>query len=107
MRATGLPFIYGEPGDGRAPFHPSLDRIDDARGYERGAENVRVVLTGFNLMRGDLDDDTFHDIIAAYVARTPKLAERIARDWEDGAFIRYRLARLATSGNFSRTSLCR
>lgn len=44
---TGIPFDLNKFGCTRAPFAPSLDRIDSRRGYTAG--NVRVVCQMINL----------------------------------------------------------
>ncbi len=74
--ATGLPFDLNAE-ESRNPFFPSLDRIDNSKGYLDN--NVRVVVRAFNLMRGDLEDRTFHRIIVGYVKerrRRRELAEK-------------------------------
>jgi hypothetical protein len=74
--ATGQPFDL-DADEKRNPFFPSLDRIDSSKGYLD--ENVRVVVSAFNLMRGDLEDRTFHRIIVGYVKerrRRRELAEK-------------------------------
>lgn len=52
---TGLPLIF-VTGLGRSAFSPSIDRIDQTKGYT--PENSRVILTAVNIGRGEWDDDT-------------------------------------------------
>lgn len=43
----------------RNPYGPSLDRVDGRLGYTN--ENSRIVVTQYNIMRGELsDDETFY-----------------------------------------------
>ncbi len=74
--ATGLPFDL-DAGVDRNPYFPSLDRIDNSKGYLD--DNVRVVVRAFNLIRGDWDDRTFDRIIVRYLKerrRRRELAEK-------------------------------
>lgn len=65
---TGLPFQWDMNTDDRlSPLFPSLDRIDNSRGYTK--DNVRVVATAINLMRMDWGAKTFDRIVGAYVER--------------------------------------
>jgi hypothetical protein len=71
---TGIAFQYQGLRNGRLnPYSPSLDRIDNARGYEKA--NVRIVLSAINLMILDWGDDVFDKVAGAYIAnkrsRTP------------------------------------
>ena len=47
------------------PFHPSLDRLDNTKGYMM--DNVRLVLLAVNMMRLDWGDSVFDCIANAYV----------------------------------------
>lgn len=59
---TGIRF-HLETNAGRHHFTPSIDRIDNTRGYVPG--NVRVVIWAFNAMRGDWGDDILLQITTA------------------------------------------
>lgn len=50
---TGIPFHFAA-NEGRHPFTPSIDRVDNDLGYVKG--NVRVVVWALNAMRGDWGD---------------------------------------------------
>lgn len=52
--ATGIQFHLAT-NQGRHPFTPSIDRIDNNQGYIRG--NVRIIVWALNAMRGDWGDD--------------------------------------------------
>jgi hypothetical protein len=62
--ASDLPFDLNAEVS-RNPFFPSLDRIENDKGYLD--DNVRVVVKAFYDMCRDLDDRTFHRIIDAYL----------------------------------------
>lgn len=66
-RLTGIPFDYNAKAEGdqwlRRPFSPSLDRIDNRRGYE--LDNVRVVCTSVNIAIGEWGLETFDQICRA------------------------------------------
>lgn len=51
----------------RNPFSPSIDRIDNARGYEIG--NVRIVCLIVNLARSNFDDSALVKMAKAIVDR--------------------------------------
>lgn len=59
---TGVPFSLDRHKAGRAPRAPSMDRLDDSRGYEPG--NVRLVCQLANLAMNIWDDRTLLDFIA-------------------------------------------
>lgn len=63
---TGLEFVV--IGDGISnPFSPSVDRIDPTKGYLK--ENCRVVLLGYNMMKGrGTDEDCYKIAKAVYMA---------------------------------------
>lgn len=65
---TGIPFQYQGLRKGRlSPFAPSLDRIDNSKGYEKS--NVKIVVSAINMMRLDWGDDVFDAVAQAYVQR--------------------------------------
>lgn len=61
---TGLRFVMDAP---MHPFAPSLDRIDNSKGYIRG--NVRVVVWAYNAAKGVYSDDHMLTFAKALVAR--------------------------------------
>ncbi|WP_428516348.1 hypothetical protein [Roseovarius sp.] len=55
---SGIKFSAEPAKNGRTnPFRPSLDRIDNNRGYT--LDNVRIVLWGVNLARADFRDSEY------------------------------------------------
>ena len=66
--ATGIKFVLelDGPKSSRQPFSPSLDRIDnDNRNYTH--DNVRVVISAFNNLRSELDEETLDIVINGYL----------------------------------------
>lgn len=51
---TGLPLLWKWDGTGKNPWAPSIDRIDNSRGYT--PDNIRVVCWIFNLSKSTWDD---------------------------------------------------
>ena len=49
------------------PFSPSLDRHDRSKGYT--PENTRVVVTAFNVAKGQWPLDTFEAVARGFIAR--------------------------------------
>lgn len=66
--ATGLEFDYSPPPNGlhKNPYSPSLDRIDQARGYVK--DNIRVVCTAFNLLKNQWSDDVMERVAEGFLA---------------------------------------
>jgi hypothetical protein len=68
--ATGLPLSLEHGGDSaRNPWAPSVDRLDNSKGYVPG--NVRVVCWAFNMMRCDFPDEVVFALARAVAARAP------------------------------------
>lgn len=68
--ATGLPLAWEYDGATRTnPWTPSIDRIDNSKGYLPG--NVRVVCGAFNTMRNEYPDDVVFALAKALAARAP------------------------------------
>lgn len=68
---SGLPFTVDVAGEGqfRAPMRPSLDRIDNSRGYVPG--NVRWVLTLVNIAMNDWGAGPLIEVARAIAAKHP------------------------------------
>lgn len=64
---TGLPFDMKPMGNAsrKNPFAPSLDRIDNTKGYVRS--NVRLVLWAVNLMHGEMTDEQLVEMCKAVI----------------------------------------
>lgn len=61
---TGLPF---HTGDGYRFNSPSLDRIDPAKGYERG--NVRIILAALNAAFGNWGERVLLEMMQSYLIK--------------------------------------
>ena len=68
--ATGLPFKYRPKNSTLNPFLPSIDRIDSNKGYTR--ENCRVVITAFNLLKSDFDEETLEIFCKNFISKYEK-----------------------------------
>lgn len=65
---TGLPYTLNYEGPSRRnPWAPSIDRLDNSRGYHLG--NVRAVCCAFNLTRGDFSDEVVLQMARALVSK--------------------------------------
>lgn len=64
---TGIPFDFGSRPDGCRvhPWGPSIDRIDNSRGYVIG--NVQVVCNAFNLAKNDFPEHVVYALAQALV----------------------------------------
>lgn len=63
---TGICFTKSKPqGATRAPYAPSLDRIDSAMGYEPG--NVRFVIWAVNNALGEWGENVFDLVATQYL----------------------------------------
>lgn len=70
MTGIGFDFTNGHQiasGRFRNPYSPSLDRIDSRFGYTN--ENTRIVITQFNIMKGELSDSELTYICALIAER--------------------------------------
>ncbi|WDS36252.1 hypothetical protein [Pseudoxanthomonas sp.] len=59
---TNVPFALDRHAAGRSPLAPSMDRLDDSKGYS--LENVRLVCQIANLAMNVWDDRTLLDFIS-------------------------------------------
>lgn len=66
---TGIPFDKPGNGLGPKPFSPSVDRIDQSKGYL--PTNARFVLWAVNAMRGVGSDEAMYEIAAALLRKRP------------------------------------
>lgn len=71
---TGLPFRIGSRA-GMVPFSPSLDRIDQARGYTQ--DNCRFILFGLNAFRGTGTDQEMYQIADALLEAAGRRAGEV------------------------------
>lgn len=80
---SGLPFDLGRPRAGRrAPFAPSLDRIDCDKGYIAG--NVRLVCVIANCALGDFGEAALETFARAFLARLREsLPQGCESDFQD------------------------
>ncbi len=65
--------VHKKPGWRRAPWAPSVDRIDSSKGYVPG--NVRLVCVAANLAMNEWGEDVLARVARAYVEA------RTGRDW--------------------------
>jgi hypothetical protein len=64
---SGLRFRMGKGSAYRAPYAPSIDRIDATKGYTVG--NVRIVCVAVNWALSDWGEGVFRKICAAYSSK--------------------------------------
>lgn len=67
---TGIVFALGKQMNGFRLFNPSIDRIDNAKGYT--TDNCRFVLHAINSLKADGTDDDMYTIAEALIANRPK-----------------------------------
>jgi hypothetical protein len=62
---TGIDFHieYGSSGKGGKPRSPSLDRVDNTKGYTQG--NCRFILQAVNMLKGTGTEDEMDEIVDA------------------------------------------
>lgn len=65
--ATGIPFDL-TLGNGRGPFSPSIDRIDNSQGYVDG--NCRLVVWIYNTARNHWGDEPLRRMVEALASRS-------------------------------------
>ena len=68
--ATGVPLDYSQTGAGKGgshPWSPSLDRIDNAKGYT--PENTQVVVWIYNSAKNTFDHQTVVQFARALIAK--------------------------------------
>lgn len=64
---TGIPFAPQGNGPGPQPLSPSIDRIDQRKGYT--PDNCRFVLWAVNALHGVGSDETMYAVAAALITR--------------------------------------
>ena len=60
-RCTQTNVLFEFDGSGRNPWQPSLDRLDNAKGYVIG--NVQVVCLIYNIAKGHWSADTLQELV--------------------------------------------
>lgn len=63
---TGIPFDLTF-GNGRKPFGPTIDRIENSRGYE--ADNIQIVCNLYNFCKNEFTDDDVMKFVRALAAK--------------------------------------
>jgi len=72
---SGIPFDFTKVGDvKRAPYQPSLDRIDNSKGYTQ--DNIRIVCLAVNIAMSDWGEEVFSSIASGYVFKKYDLVVR-------------------------------
>lgn len=65
---TGIAFDRTISARGRrSPYGPSIDRVDNSRGYV--TDNCRVVITAINIMMSDWGEDVFETVAKGFSRR--------------------------------------
>ena len=73
---THIPFSMARHNDAyRAPYAPSLDRINSMLGYEKG--NVRLVCVAVNWALSDWGQDVFEAVATGYVSTILREMHRV------------------------------
>lgn len=75
---TGIPFSLDRMGAHKAPFSPSLDRVDASRGYE--LDNVRLVCTAVNIAMNQWGEAVFREIAVHYLAKSRAVRDTKAKN---------------------------
>lgn len=68
---SGLSFVFETSKGDRDPYAPSLDRIDNSKGYTK--ENCRVILWALNMAFSNWGHETYLEIAKAYLQKEDKL----------------------------------
>jgi hypothetical protein len=71
-RLTNIEFLCKDALSKNNPYSPSIDRIDNSKGYT--LENVRIVLFAVNAMLLDWGEDVLNHVTDEYYSRIPRLA---------------------------------
>jgi len=65
---TGIPFDFTRKSNQKTrPFSPSIDRIDNTKGYTK--DNVRVVCTSVNIAMNQWGEEVLHAIVKGLIAK--------------------------------------
>ena len=72
---TGIPFDFSKSFESkRAPYQPSVDRIDNSKGYS--IDNIRLVCLAVNIAMADWGEEVFSSICSGYVFKRYDLTVR-------------------------------
>lgn len=62
---TGIAFDVSIVEGGARPFGPSIDRLDNSRGYTK--DNCRIILTSMNIMLNTWGDEIFEKVAKSFI----------------------------------------
>lgn len=62
---TGIAFEYKDANGRQRPFSPSIDRVDNSRGYTK--DNCRLICTALNVAFSDWGEDVFLRLASGYM----------------------------------------